>query len=176
MTVKEFPLWDPVVRLCHWSFVAIFAANYFTLEPGNLIHQILGYVAGGLVVARCVWGGVSRGHARFSSAALSLRAFRQHYNHLKARRLPVTKGHNPFGWLMLFLVLLLFAGLALTGFMLEEVDAFFGNSLLETIHALLADVLYGMVLVHVAAVLLVGWYGRISLIPPMIHGKRKIKH
>ena len=68
---------------------------------------------------------------------------------------------------------LLFIALATTGFLLEETDYFFGSSLVENIHSILANSLYSIVIVHIAAIVLVGWWGRVSLITPMITGKRK---
>lgn len=67
----------------------------------------------------------------------------------------------------------IFIALAVTGFLLEEVDYFFGSSQIEYIHSLLADFMYALALIHVAAILLVSYIGKISLIPPMITGKRK---
>ncbi len=69
----------------------------------------------------------------------------------------------------------LFIALAVSGFMFEEIDMFFGNALLESLHAIFANVLYGIVIVHILAVVFVGWWGRIELIKPMITGKRNEK-
>ncbi|MDP5031500.1 cytochrome b/b6 domain-containing protein, partial [Paraglaciecola sp.] len=104
---------------------------------------------------------------------LGLDKFALHFSHLKNRKIPAKTGHNPIGWLMILFTWLLFIGLAITGFMLEEVDYFFGSSLLEDIHSILSDVLYVFVLIHIAAVFFIAWWGKISLIKPMITGKRK---
>ncbi|WP_420934051.1 cytochrome b/b6 domain-containing protein [Alteromonas sp. A081] len=112
-------------------------------------------------------------YASFRGIDLSRQAFKEHLQHLKHRNVPVQTGHNPFGWLMIFAVIGLFVGLGITGFLMEEVDALFGNSTLEWIHSIFADVLYACVLVHIAAVFFVQYRGRVQLLRPMITGLRR---
>lgn len=167
-------IWDRIVRLCHWGIVVCFVVNYFIVEPGRLIHEIAGYSTVALLTVRIVWG-LTRSRASFASfklVDLSGNAFQTHLAHIKQRRIPVHSGHNPLGWLMVMLVVVLIVILGATGFMMEEIDAFFGNSTLDNIHSVAADILYGAVCVHVLAVLIVQWRGNISLIKPMISGKR----
>jgi len=167
-------IWDKIVRLCHWSLVVCFVVNYFIVEPGRLIHEIAGYSAVALLTLRIVWG-VTRPASSFASLKhidLSRDAFQTHLTHIKHRNTPAHSGHNPLGWLMVMLVVVLFVILGVTGFMMEEIDAFFGSSTLDQIHSVTADILYGAVCVHVLAVIIVQWRGNISLIRPMISGKR----
>lgn len=112
-------------------------------------------------------------YASFRTVNLSSQAFKEHLQHLKLRNVPVQTGHNPFGWLMIFAVIGLFFGLGITGFLMEEVDALFGNSTLEWVHSIFADVLYACVLVHIAAVFFVQYRGRLQLLRPMITGLRR---
>ena len=112
-------------------------------------------------------------YASFRTVNLSSQAFKEHLQHLKLRNVPVQTGHNPFGWLMIFAVIGLFFGLGITGFLMEEVDALFGNSTLEWVHSIFADVLYVCVLVHIAAVFFVQYRGRVQLLRPMITGLRR---
>ena len=112
-------------------------------------------------------------YASFRTVNLSSQAFKEHLQHLKLRNVPVQTGHNPFGWLMIFAVIGLFFGLGITGFLMEEVDALFGNSTLEWVHSIFADVLYACVLVHIAAVFFVQYRGRVQLLRPMITGLRR---
>jgi cytochrome b len=112
-------------------------------------------------------------YASFRTINLSSQAFKEHLQHLKLRNVPVQTGHNPFGWLMIFAVIGLFFGLGITGFLMEEVDALFGNSTLEWVHSIFADVLYACVLVHIAAVFFVQYRGRVQLLRPMITGLRR---
>jgi cytochrome b len=112
-------------------------------------------------------------YASYRTINLSNQAFKEHLQHLKHRNVPVLTGHNPFGWLMIFAVIGLIVGLGATGFLMEEIDALFGNSTLEWVHSIFADVLYACVLVHIAAVFFVQYRGRVQLLRPMITGLRR---
>ena len=186
-TTKDTPsdiyIWDWVVRICHWGIVAAFITNYFIVEPGRLYHEIAGYTGVSFILLRLAWGTLQQQkaqnksgeipYASFASVSLSKKAFIEHFHHLQQKKIPTRHGHNPFGWLMIFAVFTLFLGLGITGFMMEEIDAMFGNSTLEWIHSIMADVLYACVLVHIAAVFLVQYLGNVQLIRPMLTGWRK---
>jgi cytochrome b len=45
-------LWDPLIRLCHWSLAIAFFANWFFTEEGEDWHQWLGYWAGAAALLR----------------------------------------------------------------------------------------------------------------------------
>lgn len=168
-------IWDPLIRIIHWTLVLVFLLNYFVLESGSDLHQILGYVALAAVIIRMTWAAICAGYGSFKTISWQHDTFVDHYRHLKHRQIPAESGHNPFGWMMIMITWLLFIALAISGFMLEEVDYFFGNSLIEDIHSLLSDLLYAVVIVHVMAVFLVAWWGKVSLVRAMVTGKRKLK-
>lgn len=168
------PIWDRVVRLCHWGLALSFFVNYFIVEPGRLWHEIAGYIGVGLLGVRIVWGIYQplHSHASFKKINVAPSAFRAHIAHLSTRAVPHDSGHNPAGWVMIFLVAILFSGLGITGFMMEEVDAFFGNALVERVHSVMAGLLYLAVILHVIAVVLTQWWGKIPLVKAMITGRR----
>ncbi|GGW82588.1 cytochrome b/b6 domain-containing protein [Alteromonas halophila] len=168
----QLQIWALPVRLCHWLFVIGFTLNYFILEAGRTAHEIVGYVLVALVLFRIVWGVVKPGHAHFGQFHLNYRAVREHLHHLRKRSIPRDSGHNPIGWLFVFATLALFLVLGITGFLLEEIDALFGNPTVELIHSLAGDTLMVLACIHIAAVLFTQWRGRIALISPMITGKR----
>ncbi|RUO53519.1 cytochrome b/b6 domain-containing protein [Pseudidiomarina homiensis] len=170
---QQVRIWHPLIRIIHWLLVAIFTANYFILEAGSQWHQWLGYTAVSAVVLRIIWGFVDQSYGNFKTINLSQHALNEHLHHVKQRKIPSETGHNPLGWLMAFAVIMLFIGLGVTGFMMEEIDRFFGNETLEEIHEWFANILYAAVLVHIAAVIFTSWRGRIELIRPMITGKRR---
>jgi cytochrome b len=163
-----------VVRIIHLILIAAFTLNYFLLESGGDLHQLTGYVALCAVLIRIVWAFLSQGYSNFKHIKLHSKSFSLHFSHLKDRNIPSDSGHNPVGWLMVLATWLVFIGLATTGFMLEEVDHFFGSSLIEDIHSLLSNILYLIIIVHIIAVLFVSWWGKISLVAPMITGKRRL--
>lgn len=165
-------IWHPLIRLIHWYLVAAFFLNYFVVEAGAEVHQWLGYGAVLAVILRIVWGFFDKGYGHFRHLQLNRQAFTEHWAHLRQRQVPKQSGHNPMGWLMILLVFTLFIGLGVTGFLYEEVDALFGNSLLEELHEWFANILYASVIIHIVAVLLVSWWGRIGLVKTMLTGKR----
>ena len=166
-------IWDLTVRLCHWLFVVGFTLNYFILEAGDTAHEITGYVVVSLVAVRIWWGVSQPGYANFRHFHFNRDALKRHIHHLRERQVPTDSGHNPVGWLFIFAALALFMVLGVTGFLMEEVDALFGNPLLEEIHEISGNTLMVLVCIHIAAVLLTQWRGRIALIKPMITGKRQ---
>ena len=62
-TVK---VWDPLVRLFHWSLAACILGA-FLVEEGDTAHRWLGYTALGLIGFRLLWGLVGGYWSRFSS-------------------------------------------------------------------------------------------------------------
>lgn len=165
-------IWDIGIRLFHWSIALVFVLNYFLLEPGETAHQIAGYYAFAWLIFRTVWGFIGPQRARFADFLPTPSRVKAHLQHLKQRQLPKDSGHNPLGGLVILLMIGLFAYQATTGFMLEEIDAFYGSSVLEQWHEWGAHALFALVCLHIAAVVWVQWWGRIQLIRPMITGRR----
>ena len=52
-TVK---VWDPFVRVFHWSLVALFIAAFATGDENDKLHIALGYGLAVLLALRLVWG------------------------------------------------------------------------------------------------------------------------
>lgn len=100
-------VWDPFVRIFHWSLVIAFIVAFYThaSEWDRLIHVRAGYVAGGLLLARIVWGLMKTGYASFDSFPLNLiHAVRHIYLVLKGNAKRYI-GHNPAGSLVIYAML-----------------------------------------------------------------------
>ena len=120
-------VWDPVVRLFHWSVVAAFAAAWLTADNGKQVHPWVGYFAIGLITLPILWSVIGTRHARFQdfvkSPAAILRYQRDVAVGCEARHL----GHNPAGGAMMLALLGGIAGLGCTGHMMTT-DAFWRRS------------------------------------------------
>ena len=62
-TVK---VWDPFVRLFHWSLVALFAAACATGDESDRLHIAICYAIARLIALRIMWGFAGSSNARFS--------------------------------------------------------------------------------------------------------------
>jgi cytochrome b len=171
-TVSARPLiWDAPVRAFHWLMALCFAGAYLTAESEawRLVHVTLGYTMAGLVVFRVVWGVFGTRHARFADFVRGPRAVAGYLRSLASGRPEHHAGHNPAGgWAILALLSL---GLAVAGSG-WAVYGDVGGDAFEEIHEAVANLMLGLVGVHVAAVLLSSWLHRENLVAAMISGRK----
>ncbi|HRJ51590.1 MAG TPA: cytochrome b/b6 domain-containing protein [Candidatus Thiothrix moscowensis] len=110
---KTVRVWDPLVRIFHWSLVASFAVAYLSAEEWESVHEISGYIAFGLILFRILWGFIGSQHARFSDFIYSPQAVIEYLRSLLTTHPKHYLGHNPAGGWMVVLLLL---GVLATGF------------------------------------------------------------
>ena len=170
--MKTIRVWDPLLRLLHWTLVACVLGNLVN-ESGELIHRGLGYTATAVVLMRIVWGFAGPRYARFSDWLPTPRRLLPYLKALSQGQAPRHIGHNPAGAVMMLALLALVLALGSSGYLLTT-DAFFGEEWLEELHAMLADILIGAVVVHVGAALFESWRHRENLVASMVHGRKKL--
>lgn len=135
--------WNIVTRLTHW-LIAIPVLADFIIEGGENIHKVVGYVAFGVTVFRIGWGFVTKDKAHFKYFPLNL----------KLRwSSPDYEGHNPPASWTYILMWALVIGLGVTGFMMGT-DAYWGVEWVEEVHENLSHVLTGLVLIHIAGLVI----------------------
>lgn len=170
-TAKTVKVWDPLVRLFHWSLAAcIFGA--FLVEEGDTAHQWLGYTALGLIAFRVLWGLVGTRHARFSDWVRGPRAVATYLRERLAGRSRRRLGHNPAAAVMILLLMAGVAAVGLTGWM-QTLDAYWGAEWLEELHEALAYGLLTLIGVHVLAAIVESVHYRDNLIAAMVHGRKR---
>src|SRR5215470_15537570 len=112
-------VWDPLVRFGHWALVAAFAVSYLSAEEEaggpDPLHVWGGYVVGGLVVLRVVWGFVRPRHARFSDFVRSPIVALTYFLDLMYGRARRYIGHSPAGGVMVIALLVCLAAIVATG-------------------------------------------------------------
>ena len=54
--MQTIKVWDPFVRLFHWSLVMGITLDALVLDEDSRLHEQVGYVVLGLIGARVVWG------------------------------------------------------------------------------------------------------------------------
>lgn len=169
---EKVRVWDRFVRLFHWSLVALIAGVWLTADGPKALHEQLGYVIGGLIAARVVWGLTGPRHARFSDFVRGPGAVLAYLRDLMAGRERRYLGHNPAGGAMIVALLLTIWGTVLTGW-LQTTDAFWGSSAMEEIHEVLATLILVMVALHVAGVLVESLRHGENLILSMLTGTKR---
>ncbi|MNH03059.1 Prokaryotic cytochrome b561 [compost metagenome] len=173
MSGDSLRLWDPVVRLCHWSLVVVFVGGYFLTEEGDGWHRWLGYYGLAIVLLRSVWGFIGSPAARWADFWPTPTRLKWHLQALYRGANYHRLGHSPLGALVMVLMLLLMAGLGVSGFMMEEIYYFWGEDGLRDIHELMADALLALVCLHIAAALFESWRLKENLPLSMLTGRRR---
>lgn len=115
MTDNQVRVWDPLVRLFHWTLVAAFVIAYLTGEEESQVHIYAGYYILGLLVFRVVWGFIGTHYARFSDFIYSPRRTVQYLKGLFAGKPEYFTGHNPAGGWMIVMLLVSLALTTYTG-------------------------------------------------------------
>lgn len=166
-------IWDPFVRLFHWSLVMSFAAAWLVSPEGNeTLHFWAGYAATALVTMRLLWGIIGTRYARFTQFVRSPRVVLRYLRDVATGREARYLGHNPAGGMM---ILALLAGMlitATTGWMMTT-DPYFGDDAMEELHEMAANGLLGLVLLHVVGVVLASIRHRENLIWAMVTGRKR---
>ena len=104
-------VWDPLVRIGHWTLVAAFFVAYFTEEDLLTQHVWAGYTVAGVVLIRVLWGFIGTENARFKNFVRSPGTTLRYLVDIARNRAKRYLGHNPAGGAM---IVALIASLAVT--------------------------------------------------------------
>lgn len=192
-------VWDPLVRVFHWSLVAGFALAWATGEEFESLHEWAGYAVGALIALRVVWGFVGTRYARFSQFVPGLATLRGYLGDTVKGREARYIGHNPAGAVMILGLLAVLSGTALTGWLMADparqallptlpqivAPAFAdddgdegdrargGEDALEEVHEALATVMLVLVALHIGGVVLSSVRHRENLVRAMVTGDKR---
>ena len=180
---RNIVLWDLPLRLVHWSLVVLLAGLWWTWRTGRIeLHEQLGYVTLGVLLFRIYWGLFGSATAHFAHFVRGPRAIAAY---LRGRS-PTTVGHNPFGALSVLLLLGLMAVEVALGLFAQDIDGIEAGPLAQYVsydaadaargwHALLFDIILGVVALHVLAIVFYLVAKRDNLVGPMITGRKSFR-
>lgn len=171
--MKRMKVWDPFVRIFHWSLAAGFGANALVLDDDGKAHQWLGYAVVVLVLLRVLWGLVGTRYACFTSFPPSLSQSMSQLRQMIGGIRNIHVGHTPLGALMIYNLLFSMLVIGISGWLMTT-DMFWGVEWPEELHE--ASVAWAelSVLLHVAAVVFESWRTSVNLPRAMITGCKDI--
>lgn len=118
--IREVRVWDPLVRIFHWSLVALFLIAYLSGDEASQLHLWSGYGVLALVGVRVLWGLVGTRHARFGNFVRGPATIARYLKELLLARPRRYLGHNPLGGAMIVLMLATLGATAASGVALQQ--------------------------------------------------------
>ncbi|MGD9501751.1 MAG: cytochrome b/b6 domain-containing protein [Methyloceanibacter sp.] len=176
-------VWDPFVRVFHWTLAVAFTVAYLTEDDLLSVHVWAGYLVGALVLARIVWGFIGPEHARFSDFIYAPGTALRYVRDLLLFRAERHLGHSPGGGYMVVLLLIFLAATVVTGLVVYGGDQQAGplagmfteetGEAMEEVHEVIANITLALVIAHIAAVVLASFAHRENLVRAMVTGYKR---
>jgi cytochrome b len=173
-------VWDLPTRLFHWLLAALIAFSWWTVHNHHTDWHIWsGCAVLTLLIFRLLWGVVGSSTARFSSF---IRGPRSVFAYLSGKWTGI--GHTPLGGLSVLVLLGAVAIQVGLGLIAEDEDGLYTGPLYRLVstdtsdkardlHELWFNVILGLIVLHVGAILYYRLRGR-HLTKPMITGRAVI--
>ena len=179
--VTKARIWDIPVRAFHWLFAGCFVTAWVTLDDRYLdIHVFAGYLMGGLLLFRLLWGFIGGHFVRFRTFTFGWAEVRSHLTSIWHRHPLRYVGHNPAGSWAIFLMLGLCLLIVVTGILAlggEEQQGpvagllnYAQGNLAHEIHGWLSWLMLGIVAIHVLGVFAESLLLRENLVAAMLTG------
>ena len=174
-------VWDIPVRLFHWVLASCFIIAWLTLDNRYLdIHVFVGYLMGGLILFRILWGFIGGHYVCFHDFSFSwsevIGYLKGVLNKCPSRFL----GHNPAGSWAIYILLGLGLSITITGLLAfggEERQGPLAGLLnypqgrfVHELHEWLAWLMMGMVIIHLIGVLVESLLHQENLVTAMLTG------
>ncbi len=178
---QDVRVWDPLLRLTHWSFPILIPAMWWTAENSKwALHRQIGLVLLGILTFRVLWGFLGPKTARFSQFVKGPRPVLAYLRGDSGVGPAI--GHSPIGgWSTIALIgamllqvsLGLFAGDPydrMTGPLNPLVGVLTADTITE-IHETFFNVVAALIVLHLAAITYYAVKGN-DLVSPMVGGER----
>ncbi len=188
MSTQRIKVWDPLLRIFHWSLVSLFLFAFITEDDFLDLHVWAGYIIVGLIIFRLIWGLIGPRHARFSSFVVSparVVAYMKDVAQFRAKRY---LGHNPAGGAMVIALLVSISMTLLFGLLTYGAMEFSGplaglvsgvsDALadgFEEVHEFFANATLLLVGLHVIGVVVASLQHRENLVQSMVDGYKQVE-
>jgi cytochrome b len=185
MQGERVVVWDLPTRIFHWLLATAFLIEWLTQDDARYLdfHVFCGYLIGGLIAFRVIWGFVGTRWARFSSFAFGPFAALRYLRDLLRHRQSHFVGHNPAGSWSIFILLTLAALSVLSGVAalggekqqgpLQGLLTFAQGDALREMHEVLAWAMLAVVAMHILGVVVSSFSDRENLPAAMIRGRKR---
>jgi len=184
---ENVKVWDPLVRMLHWLLACSFFIAYFSEDTYIHLHASAGYTIILLLLIRITWGFVGSYHARFGNFVTSpSRALCYTIDSLRNRASRYI-GHNPAAAFMIIVMLVTLTLLSVSGLAIYAIEEqagpmatwFVGTSewvedITEEMHEFFANLMLGLIVVHLSGVLIESLLHRENLVRSMINGNKRL--
>ena len=187
--LPKIRVWDPLVRLFHWSLVVGFVTAYLSQEEYLALHTWAGYLIAALVLWRSIWGVVGPDTARFAGFVRSPATVWRYLKDSLALRARRYLGHNPAGGAMIVLLLTSLGLTTLSGMgiyglgdhagplaLLGKINTetgFIWQERLEEVHEFLAHFTVLLIAIHITGVVVESILHRENLVRAMVDGRKR---
>jgi cytochrome b len=192
VTDEDVKVWDPAVRIFHWSLVVAFLVAYFSAEELHDLHEFTGYLVLVLVIFRLVWGIVGNEYARFADFVRGPREVARNLRDIALMRPKRYLGHSPAGGAMVVVLLAMLAATSVTGIVVQEQGELMSLAAVASgledddddeheaeqgtvaqLHETLSDLTIMLTLLHIAGVILASFTHRENLTKSMFTGRKR---
>jgi cytochrome b len=183
---QEIKVWDPLVRIFHWTLVVAFTIAFVTEEDFLGPHIWAGYLVMGLITVRIFWGFFGTYYARFSNFVYSPAVVKQYLKDTLSFRAKRYIGHNPAGGAMILLLIVSLIVTTVSGIVVYGLEgegplmAYLSGfseateDLWEEVHEFFANFTVLLVLIHVGGVVFESLLHRENLVDAMISGNKRL--
>ncbi len=168
----EVKVWDIAIRSFHWSLVISYVLVWVSADEWDRLHELAGYVIGGLIGFRLIWGMVGSKHARFSDFIYKPSAVYFYLRDSLFHRAKRYLGHNPAGGAMIIALLLSLIAATISGIAMTT-NTFWGSEWVEELHEITANLTLVLVILHLAGVVYSSVAHGENLVRSMISGFKR---
>ncbi len=185
-TSERVRVWDPLVRIFHWTLAGGFATAFIVEDDLLGVHIWAGYLALALIAVRLVWGLIGPRHARFSDFVRKPSAVLAYVRDALRLRAPRYLGHNPAGGAMVIALMIAVALTGLSGLAVYGAEELSGplaplmsglsrswGHFFEEVHEVMANLTLVLIVAHVAGVIFSSLSHRENLISSMVTGWKR---